>query len=113
MLRLLPRSVLLVGLTIGLSACAHGLERSATVSPSERRGATDSTALVPEPKRPAVGTQLVVPDSVHWARGHAAREAAEVDPGMLLYTAPPPGTDMPIDTPPDSVDPDMIWPLMP
>ena len=38
-----------------------------------------------------------------------AFEAAEVDLGMLLYTDPPPGTNTPVFTPPDSVDPGMIW----
>ncbi len=38
-----------------------------------------------------------------------AFEASEVDPGMLLYTEPPLGTNMPVFTPPDSVDPEMIW----
>lgn len=38
-----------------------------------------------------------------------AREAARVDPGILLYVEPPAGTSMPTITPPDRVDPGMIW----
>lgn len=39
-----------------------------------------------------------------------ARQAARVDPGILIYTEPPAGTDMPILDPPEHVDPEMILP---
>lgn len=49
----------------------------------------------------------------HVARGESteqrARRAARVDPGILWYTEPPSGTDMPTITPPKNVDPGMLW----
>lgn len=56
-----------------------------------------------------------VPDSLGewpWNDSSAAR-AARVDPGILIYTEPPAGTDMPILRPPEDVDPEMVWPGKP
>lgn len=45
-------------------------------------------------------------------RAKAVR-AARVDPGILRYVEPPAGTDMPVRTPPEHVDPEMIEPQHP
>ena len=76
---------------------------------------TDSTLRVVEPERPGFDSRPWADDSprVLRDREHAALETAEVDPGILMYTEPPPGTSMPVYIPPDSVDPDMIWPPKP
>lgn len=42
-----------------------------------------------------------------WA---SARRAAQIDPEFLMYTEPPPGTEMPILESPKNVDPEMIHP---
>lgn len=42
-----------------------------------------------------------------------AYEAAQVDPGILMYTEPPAKTEMPAHEPPEDVDPEMIWPVDP
>ena len=42
-----------------------------------------------------------------------AYQAAQADPGILMYTEPPAGTEMPIHEPPEDVDPEMIWPVDP
>ncbi len=55
-----------------------------------------------------------VPDSLHLSHDTTdAFGAAEVDPGILMYTEPPPATSMPVYTPPDGVDPAMVWRLSP
>ena len=107
---------LLVGSSIGVLGCAQGLERGASaVSPLETGRSTDSTLRVVEPERPGFDSRPWADDSLRVLRDreHAALETAEVDPGILMYTEPPPGTSMPVYTPPDSVDPDMIWPPNP
>jgi len=54
-----------------------------------------------------------VPDSLRdaeWASYQDALGAARVDPGILHYVVPPPGTKMPQLGTSDSTDPAMIYP---
>jgi hypothetical protein len=73
---------------------------------------TDSLAH-PHTPPPFLVPPSSIPDSLldaEWASYHDALEAARVDPGILHYVVPLPGTVMPTLTPRDSVDPTMIHP---
>lgn len=76
-------------------------------------GAMTASVRVDTPVVPFLG----VPDSLGWGwpqgDSTAAVRAARVDPGMLVYTEPPAGTDMPTLEPSEPVDPEIIWPAEP
>ena len=105
-------AVLFVGLVLVVLGCAQGLQRKSPAgSPSGTTQGADHATRLEEPGRILVDSLPSGPDSLVAVKGARMKafEAAEVDPGMLLYTEPPPGTNMPVFTPPDSVDPEMIW----
>jgi len=107
MSRVIPLIVLL-GVSIGVLGCTQELGR---VTASAQKPVPIKTARVGPPE---------LPDAVRspWARdflregeesrGEALR-AAQIDPGILMYTDPPPGTDMPVYMPPKNVDPGIFW----
>lgn len=72
----------------------------------------DSLARPPSPPSFLVPAPPV-PDSLldaEWASYQDALEAARIDPGILHYVVPPPGTKMPQLGASDSADPAMIYP---
>jgi hypothetical protein len=110
--RIFLLAVLFVGLPLVVLGCAQGLQRNSPTGPSSGTvQEADPTARLGEPGRILVDSLPSGADSLAAAGGARMRAfgAAEVDPGMLLYTEPPPGTNTPVFTPPDSVDPGMIW----
>lgn len=118
MSRLVPLPLLLLGSSVGLLGCAQGMEG---VTPSSSASHPGTEQITDTRVRP-VGGEHPSLDSLPWARDALgapkrakakAFEAAEVDPGILMYTEPPPGTRTPVYTPPETVDPEMIWPQDP
>lgn len=103
---------LIAGSALTLFGCAQGMSgASSSTSPLERRGYADTTIhyssgeVAPVDSVPWAADSTRVPDGSK----RAAFEAAAVDPGFLIYTEPPPGTDTTVYTPPEGVDPGMIW----
>lgn len=99
-------TVLSLLLTFGLLDPAPSCAQPAD---SLARPPSPPSFLVPAPPVPA----LPVPDSLldaEWASYQNALAAARVDPGILHYVVPPPGTKMPQLGTSDSADPAMIYP---
>lgn len=111
MSRLVSLAVLFLGSSIGLLGCAQGLESGSSASRVTPVQRPDSASIRSEWQSDALDSLPWASDSVHSLQDptNVAFGAAEVDPGILMYTEPPPGTRTPVYTPPDSVDPDMIW----
>lgn len=109
--RLVSFAVLFLGSTIGLLGCAQGLESGSSVSQATPVQRPDAANFRSEWEGAALDSLPWASDSLHVLQDttNAAFGAAEVDPGILMYTEPPPGTSTPVYTPPDSVDPGMIW----
>lgn len=94
-------TVLSLLLTFGLLDSTPSYAQSAD---SLARPDSPPPFLVPAPS---------IPDSLldaEWASYQDALEAAHVDPGILHYVVPPPGTKMPQLGSSDSADPAMIYP---
>lgn len=113
--------LLCTGLFWGVYGCTHGAgavkTSTATVPTAHWRegeavdGPRDPSGQVDTPVVPFSGR----PDSLGgwpWPDSAAVR-ASRIDPGILIYTDPPSGTNMPTLEPPKHVDPEMIWPLDP
>lgn len=89
--------LLAFGLLDSTASCAQSADSLA-------RPPSPPSFLVPAPP---------VPDSLldaEWASYQNALEAARIDPGILHYVVPPPGTKMPQLGASDSADPAMIYP---
>lgn len=120
MSRLAPLAALLIVGSVVLFGCAQGVERTVPATPpsgtspsktgqgpgpTDRLGQAGWATLDPLPL--AADSLQLLQDTTD------AFGAAEVDPGILMYTEPPPGTTTPVYTPSDSVDPAMIRRLSP
>lgn len=118
-LRLLPLVVLAAGTIAiyGPSSFAQAPEDSggsgeaAIRSLSPRLIETTESPTVPSTSADTLYEPFSwVPDLAEECGEALARQAARMDPGILIYTEPPAGTDTPIWEPPEHVDPEMILP---
>lgn len=115
-LRVLPIVALLACAACGPSGLAQepdGLEETTGAEPPVLRAERAE-------ENPRIGLLTVDSLRVPCACGadstgekRKAYQAAQVDPGILMYTEPPAGTEMPTHEPPEDVDPQMIWPVDP
>lgn len=108
-------AVLLVGMSVVGLGCVQrgGLVTASTPEQRAPHMVEDTIRLSQQEMSHGSSTRL--PDSLR-ARTKGtpdALEAARVDPGILLYAEPPPGTRMPIHMPPENMDSEMIWPVDP
>lgn len=117
--KLIPLALLLAGSLWGLYSYAQQPREIDTVAATgpavPHQGRTEALAGPRIP--PLSGDTSIVPfswmaDSLEerFASDSAAVQAARVDPGILIYTDPPSGTDMPTLTLPENVDPEMVRP---
>jgi hypothetical protein len=118
MSRLVPIVVLLVGGSVGGLGCTQALGpaiTSASAPDQRRKPDRESTARPDSPELSAAIPAPLAHDSLQGRANERAEalEAAQVDPGVLMYMEPPSGTNMPIQVPPKNVDPEMVWPSPP
>lgn len=112
--RLVPFVVLLVGSSVAVFSCA---EEAGSVTPGPsapnqgRVQVLDTTGSPALREVPSLDASPWVRDSLGGTGGtkEGALGAAWIDPGILIYAEPPPGTDMLIYRSPPNVDPGIFW----